>query len=165
MIRAVHRRRQGRRSLASFQKGHHTMRLIAAMTATAAMLLCAGATVAAFAKTAPIVYQSTGVSSTSPVTCKKTGITGPTGKVTVDIFTLKGKHPAKALLSCTRGVAVAKAFRKDFYAQLSKKAGAKKTVRGTNYELKKFLATGGAGFSPGMVGGGTVVVAQYASGR
>ncbi|HEY5244660.1 MAG TPA: hypothetical protein VIJ60_03250 [Acidimicrobiales bacterium] len=28
------------------------------------------------------------------MTCNKTGITGPTGKVTVVVYAFKGKHPA-----------------------------------------------------------------------
>jgi hypothetical protein len=98
-------------------------------------------------------------------TCKNTGITGPTGKVQLFVYALKGKSPSKAAVSCSRAVAVAKAGKKYMFANLSKSYGKTFSVSGTTYKVEEFLFVGAAGPAPGFVGAGTVIAALYPSGR
>ena len=97
--------------------------------------------------------------------CKHTGITGPTGAVTIYIFALKGKTPTKSELSCSRGEAVVKAGKNDIYAKLPKSYGKTVTVDGTKYQLESFIFIGGSGPAPGFVDKNSIVAASYPSGR
>ena len=97
-------------------------------------------------------------------TCANTGISGPTGKVTLFVYALKREHPAKAALSCTRAIAVAKAGKKYMFSSLGKSYGKTFAVLGVTYKVEEFIFVGASGPSPGFVGAGTVVAAQYPSG-
>jgi hypothetical protein len=98
-------------------------------------------------------------------TCSNTGITGPTGKVTLYVYALKGKHPAAAAVSCRRAIAVGKAGRKYMFAALGKSFGLTFPVEGASYKVEEFIFPAASGPAPGFVGADTVVAAQFASGR
>jgi hypothetical protein len=140
----------------------HLVRRLAALAVCVAGLLALPALTAA--KTPPTIYQSK-LNLGSKVTCNKTGITGPTGKVGVVVYALKGRHPATAALSCARGIAVVKAGKADLFAKLSSSYGKTFTVRGSKYTLEAFIGPGASGPSPAFLGAGTAVIANYASGR
>jgi hypothetical protein len=140
----------------------HLVRRLAAPAVCVAGLLAIPAMTAA--KTPPTIYSSK-LSLSTRVTCNKTGITGPTGKVGVVVYALKGKHPAKAALSCTRGIAVVKAGKADLFAKLSSSYGKTVSVKGSKYTLQAFISPGASGPSPVFLGAGTAVIANYASGR
>jgi hypothetical protein len=140
----------------------HLVRRLAAPAVCVAGLLALPAMTAA--KTPPTIYSSK-LSLSTRVNCNKTGITGPTGKVGVVVYALKGKHPATAALSCTRGIAVVKAGKADLFAKLSSSYGKTVSVRGSKYTLQAFISPGASGPSPVFLGAGTAVIANYASGR
>jgi hypothetical protein len=140
----------------------HLVRRSAALAVCVAGLLALPAITAA--KTPPTIYSSK-LSLSTKVTCNKTGITGPTGKVGVVVYALKGKDPAKAALSCTRGIAVVKAGKADLFAKLSSSYGKTVSVNGSKYTLQAFISPGASGPSPVFLGAGTAVIANYASGR
>jgi hypothetical protein len=140
----------------------HRIRRLAVLAVCLAGLLALPALTAA--KTPPTIYPSK-LSLGSKLTCNKTGITGPTGKVAVVVYALKGKHPAKAALSCTRGIAVVKAGKSDLFAKLTSSYGKTFTVKGSKYTLQAFISPGASGPSPAFLGAGTAVIASYASGR
>ena len=98
-------------------------------------------------------------------TCQNTGISGPTGKVELFVYALKGKHPSSSAVSCTRAIAVGKAGKKYMFANLSKSYGKTFKVQGTTYNVQEFIFVGGSGPAPGFVGANTAVAASYASGR
>jgi hypothetical protein len=141
---------------------HSVRRHTAALVLSAVALLAIPALTAA--KTPPTIFSSK-LSHSTKVTCNKTGITGPTGKVGVVVYALKGKHPAKSALSCTRGIAVVKAGKADLFAKLSSSYGKTVTVKGSKYTLQAFISPGASGPSPVFLGAGTAVIANYASGR
>jgi hypothetical protein len=115
------------------------------------------------ASSKPTVYYASALSKKT--TCKKTGISGPTGAVQLSVYALKGKHPSKSAVACSRAIAVAKAGKKYMFANLSKSYGKTFSVQGTGYQVEEFIFVGAAGPSPGFVGAGTVIAASYASGR
>lgn len=117
----------------------------------------------ALAGTKPTVYHAGKLSKKT--TCTRTGISGPTGKVRLFVYALKGQHPAKAAVSCTRAIAVAKAGKKYMFSNLRKSYGETFSVRGTTYKVEEFIFVGASGPSPGFVGAHAVVAAQYPSGR
>lgn len=98
-------------------------------------------------------------------TCKNTGISGPTGGVKLFVYALKGKHPSKSAVSCSRAIAVGKAGKKYMFSNLPKSYGKIFLVKGTKYQVERFIFVGASGPSPGFVGAGTVVAASYPSGR
>ena len=116
----------------------------------------------ALAGTKPTVYQASKLSKKT--TCANTGISGPTGKVGLFVYALKGEHPAQAAVSCARAIAVAKAGKKYMFSNLRKSYGKQFAVLGTTYKVEEFVFVGASGPSPGFVGAGTVVAAQYPSG-
>jgi hypothetical protein len=155
---------QGRRQ--SIQKGTRPMRSV---IRSAALLLSIGALLAvpgSVSAKAPshILYQSK-LSLSSLVSCTGTGLTGPTGKIQVRIYALKGRHPAKSALTCARGIAVVKAGKADLFARLAKSVGKTFKVQGASYQLTHFFGQGASGYSPAFVGAKTAVLAVFVSGR
>jgi hypothetical protein len=140
----------------------HLVRRLAAVAVCVAGLLALPALTTA--KTPSFVYPSK-LNLGSRVTCNKTGITGPTGKVGLVVYVLKGKHPAHAALSCARGTAVVKAGKADLFAKLHSSYGKTFSVSGSSYKLEGFISPGASGVSPVFLGAGTAVVASFASGR
>ena len=110
----------------------------------------------------PTVYYANVLSKRA--TCKNTGIYGPTGKVQLFVYALKGKRPSKAAVSCQRAIAVGKAGTKYMFARLGKSYGKTFSVKGTRYGVQEFIFVAASGPAPGFVGAGTVVAAQYPSG-
>ena len=111
----------------------------------------------------PVVYHASQL--TKKATCRHTGIAGPTGKVTLFVYALKGKHPTMAAVSCKRAIAVGKGGKKYMFANLSKSYGTTFSVAGTKYKVEEFIFRAASGPAPGFVGAGTVVAAHYPSGR
>ncbi len=116
----------------------------------------------ASASTKPTVYYASKLSKKT--TCTNTGISVPTGKVTLFIYARKGKHPATTAVSCRRAIAVGKAGKKYMASNLRKSYGKTFSVRGTTYKVEEFIFVAASGPSPGFVGADTVVAAQYPSG-
>jgi hypothetical protein len=141
----------------------HCATRVAALVLAAAALLAIPA-VGAAAGSSHLIYKSS-LSSGSHVSCKKTGITGPTGAVMVSVYALKGKHPAKSALSCSRGIAIVKAGKADLFSKLSKSLGKKFRAQSATYTLEGFVGQGASGVAPAFIGANTAVIASFASGR
>ena len=62
-------------------------------------------------------------------------------------------------------VAVVKAGKADLFAKLGSSYGKTFTVSGSRYTLEAFISPGASGPSPAFLGAGTVVIANFASGR
>lgn len=111
----------------------------------------------------PTIYYASQLHKRS--TCNHTGISGPTGPVQMLVYALKAKNPSKGAVSCRRAIAVGKAGKKYMFANLSRSYGKTFSVKGTRYQVEMFISVGASGPAPAFVGAGTVVAAQYASGR
>jgi hypothetical protein len=138
-------------------------------TRVAALILAASALLllpAVGSATSPskLLFQSK-ISLSSRVSCKKTGLSGPTGAISVFIYALKGKHPSKSALQCSRGIAIVKAGKSDLFSKLFKSEGKKFNVQGTSYTLYGFIGEGASGVTPAFVGANTAVLASYATTR
>ena len=116
----------------------------------------------ALASNKPTVYYASKLSKKT--TCDSTGISGPTGKVTLFVYALKGKHPSRSAVSCRRAIAVARAGKNYMFSNLRKSYGKTFSVQGTSYKVEEFIFVAASGPSPGFVGADTVVAAQYPSG-
>ncbi len=110
----------------------------------------------------PTVYYASQLSKRAA--CKNTGISGPTGKVQLFVYAVKGKRPSNSAVSCQRAIAVGKAGTKYMFARLGKSYGKTFSVKGTRYGVEEFIFVAASGPALGFVGAGTVIAAQYPSG-
>lgn len=118
--------------------------------------------VLALAGVKPIVYHASKL--TRVTACTHTGISGPTGKVTLFVYASRGTHPAGSATTCARAIAVGKAGKSYMFANLGKSYGKTFTAQHMRYKVEEFVFIAASGPSPAFVGAGTVVAAQYASG-
>jgi hypothetical protein len=88
-------------------------------------------------------------------TCKTKVFDAFGAPVTAQYGTEKGEHPAKSVLSCANADAVARAGKNDVL-KADGKTGAKLTVGGVRYTLKKYELGGSAAVYT-WVGGGVVI--------
>ena len=114
------------------------------------------------ASSKPTVYYARELAKRS--TCDHTGISGPTGKVTLFVYAPRAKRPARFALSCKRAIAVGRAGRRYMFSRLRKSYGKTFSVQGTTYKVEEFIFLAASGPSPGFVGADTVVAAQYPTG-
>lgn len=135
-------------------------RVVASILAVAGLLTIPAL---ALAGNGPTVYYASELAKKTR--CTNTGISVPTGKVTLFVYAVEGMHPSKAALSCTRAIAVGRAGRKYISSNLRASYGKTFSVQGTTYTVEEFVFVAASGPAPAFVGAGTVVAAQYASGR
>lgn len=98
-------------------------------------------------------------------TCRRTGLSGPTGAIQLYVYGLPGSHPSPSSVTCRSVIPVGRAGKRFMFAQLSRSYGTTFEVAHTTYRVDLFVFVGASGPSPGFAGGGIVVAAQYPSGR
>ena len=140
------------------------MKRIAAIAGCLAALTVTTAPMAAVAATTPALTLSS-LNTGTLVKCRSTGVTGPTGKVSADVYAFKGAKPPRSAMSCARARAVIAAGRGDMFGKLRRSVDKPVSVAGMTYLVNEAILPGASGPAPAFVGHGTAIIAIYASGR